>query len=136
MGNVYLPGLVSQKYDAKLDYPITMYDNLPYKRDSDFCGSRQVAMYSGHILKYYLCMNESEAYKVDNRDGEIDEILAAVKRKEEKRIREAEADGSENDSPQAPTQQQKIQAILKDDASESADAPAGAVNAFEGVEDW
>lgn len=33
------------------------------------------ALYSGHIIKYYLCNNEEEVYPVDNRDDEIQSIL-------------------------------------------------------------
>ena len=85
MGNIYLPKLVSQKYDETMDYHITMYDNLPYKRDSDFCGIQQVALYSGHIIKYYLCLNHEDAYEVGNRDDEIEEILAMAQMNEAKR---------------------------------------------------
>lgn len=85
MGNIYLPKLVSQKYDEAMDYHITMYDNLPYKRDSDFCGIQQVSLYSGHIIKYYLCLNHEDAYEVGNHDDEIEDILAAVQGKEAKR---------------------------------------------------
>ena len=34
-----------------------------------------IALYSGHIIKYYLCNNEEEVYPVDNRDDEIQSIL-------------------------------------------------------------
>lgn len=66
---------ISQKYDGSLDYGIEMYDHLPYKRNSDVCNAGAIALYSGHIIKYYLCNNEEEVYPVDNRDDEIQSIL-------------------------------------------------------------
>ena len=140
MSNIYLPKLVSQKYDETMDYHITMYDNLPYKRDSDFCGIQQVALYSGHIIKYYLCLNKEEAYEVGNHDDEIEEILAVVQKKEANRpAPPARKPASIVKKEQGVTQEQ-IQTLLKDNdepvVPEDNLAPENAVNAFEGVEDW
>ncbi len=141
MGNIYLPKLVSQKYDEAMDYHITMYDNLPYRRDSDFCGIQQVSLYSGHIIKYYLCLNHEDAYEVGNHDDEIEEILAVAQKNEAKRMAmpEKKQTGKSKREEQGITQEQ-IKTLLKDNAAPPASddnlAPANAVNAFEGVEDW
>ncbi|RHV08341.1 hypothetical protein DXB96_00745 [Clostridium sp. OM07-10AC] len=75
---------ISKKYDGTLDYGIEMYDNLPYQRNSDVCNGSTVALYSGHIIKYYLCNNEEEAYPINNRDDEIQSILRRAREKAEK----------------------------------------------------
>lgn len=141
MGNIYLPKLVSQKYDEAMDYHITMYDNLPYKRDSDFCGIQQVSLYSGHIIKYYLCLNHEEAYEVGNHDDEIEEILAIVQKDEAKRAAiPAKKPAKKSRREEPGITQEQIKTLLKDnntpDASDDNLAPENAVNAFAGVEDW
>lgn len=145
MSNIYLPKLVSQKYDEAMDYHITMYDNLPYARDADFCGEQQIAMYSGHIIKYYLCINEDTAFEVNNHDDEIEEILAAVQQNEFviKQKNPSRLSKSKTDTESGITQEQ-IRTLLKDQDSNTESgydsddnlANENAVNAFEGVEDW
>ena len=54
MNNLHMSEILSSKYDVHLDYQITMYDQLPYKRNADLCGEQNIAMYSGHIIKYYM----------------------------------------------------------------------------------
>ena len=144
MSNVYLPKLVTHKYDEMMDYHITMYDNLPYRRNPDFCGIQQVALYSGHIIKYYLCLNHAEEYKVDNHDGEIEHILAIVKKKEEERKILMATISSKNSEEEEDIPKTKIHTRLEDNDSSPAgfagdnDNLAGnnTINAFDGVEDW
>ena len=140
MGNIYLPKLVSQKYDETMDYHITMYDNLPYRRDSDFCGIQQVALYSGHIIKYYLCLNHEDAYEVGNRDDEIEEILAMAQMNEAKRAAAPVRKPASRKHEEAGITQEQIKTLLQDkDIPVDSDdnlAPENSVNAFEGVEDW
>ena len=69
---------ISKKYDSALDYGITMYDELPYKRNADVCNGSTVALYSGHIIKYYLCNNEEDCFLIDNHDDEIGQILLDI----------------------------------------------------------
>ena len=57
MNNLHMSEILSSKYDVHLDYQITMYDQLPYKRNADLCGEQNIAMYSGHVIKYYMCDN-------------------------------------------------------------------------------
>ncbi len=146
MSNIYLPKLVSRKYDEALDFHITMYDNLPYKRDADFCGVQQIAMYSGHIIKYYLCLNEEEAFEIDNHDDEIEEILATAKLKEYERTKTPAARRSKKKVQEEPgITQEQIRTLLKDqdmnievpsDYDDDNLANEDSVDAFAGVEDW
>lgn len=138
----YTPGMISMKYDHTLDYPISMYDKLPYKRNYDYCNIRHVALYSGHIIKYYLCLNQSEKYPIDNRDEQIEEILSAIRMHELERIHTDDITGIDEPDTNGITQEQ-IQTLLDDtetsrfnDDGDSVDAPDNAVDAFEGVEDW
>ena len=78
MNNLHMSEILSSKYDVHLDYQITMYDQLPYKRNADLCGEQNIAMYSGHIIKYYMCDNKEDSFEVDNHDGEIKTLLADI----------------------------------------------------------
>lgn len=147
MGNIYDSKPISNKYDGTLDYRITMYDNLPYKRDSEFCGAQQIALYSGHVIKYYLCINNEDTFKINNHDDNIQEILSNESKKQLKKISEKESEVIDNDNPNGITQEQ-IKTLLDDpdvSANSSADLQSdntpddslnNTVNAFEGVEDW
>jgi len=144
MGSIYLPKLVSQKYDEAMDYHITMYDNLPYQRNPDFCGIQQVAMYSGHIIKYYMCINKEEAFEVDNRDDEIEGILAIAQQNEAIRKTMPKAKpGRKKNTEETGITQEQIQTLLKDKeydvlppGTDDNLASENSVNAFAGVEDW
>ena len=130
---------ISKKYDGTLDYGIEMYDNLPYQRNSDVCNGSTVALYSGHIIKYYLCNNEEEAYPINNRDDEIQSILRhaceeAEKRKTEDTEPEVIGDPSEITDEQ-------IQALTTDQSSDNDGTeaePAGTpeVVNLDDIEDW
>ena len=147
MGNIYDSKPISNKYDGTLDYRITMYDNLPYKRDSEFCGAQQIALYSGHGIKYYLCINNEDTFKINNHDDNIQEILSNESKKQLKKISEKESEVIDNDNPNGITQEQ-IKTLLDDpdvSANSSADLQSdntpddslnNTVNAFEGDEDW
>lgn len=147
MGNIYDSKPISNKYDGTLDYRITMYDNLPYKRDSEFCGAQQIALYSGHVIKYYLCINNEDTFKINNHDDNIQEILSNESKKQLKKISEKESEVIDNDNPNGITQEQ-IKTLLDDpdvSANSSADLQSdntpddslnNTVNAFEGDEDW
>ena len=130
---------ISKKYDGTLDYGIEMYDNLPYQRNSDVCNSSTVALYSGHIIKYYLCNNEEDAYPINNRDDEIQAILRHAREEAEKRQTE-NAEPEVIGDPSEITDEQ-IQALTTDQSSDndSAEAePAGTqeVVNLDDIEDW
>ena len=42
-------------FDLSLVDDMSMYDHLPYQRDSDRCNAGALALYSGNVLKYYQC---------------------------------------------------------------------------------
>ncbi len=130
---------ISKKYDGTLDYGIEMYDNLPYQRNSDVCNGSTVALYSGHIIKYYLCNNEEDAYPINNRDDEIQAILRHAREEAEKRQTE-NAEPEVIGDPSEITDEQ-IQALTTDQSSDDDGAetePAGTpeVVNLDDIEDW
>lgn len=130
---------ISKKYDGTLDYGIEMYDNLPYQRNSDICNGSTVALYSGHIIKYYLCNNEEEAYPINNRDDEIQSILRHACEEAEKRQTE-DTEPEVIGDPSEITDEQ-IQALTTDQSSDNDGTeaePAGTpeVVNLDDIEDW
>ncbi len=130
---------ISKKYDGTLDYGIEMYDNLPYQRNSDVCNGSTVALYSGHIIKYYLCNNEEEAYPINNRDDEIQSILRHAREEAEKRQTE-DTEPEVIGDPSEITDEQ-IQALTTDQSSDNDGTeaePAGTpeVVNLDDIEDW
>ncbi len=130
---------ISKKYDGTLDYGIEMYDNLPYQRNSDVCNGSTVALYSGHIIKYYLCNNEEEAYPINNRDDEIQSILRHAREDAEKRQTE-DTEPEVIGDPSEITDEQ-IQALTTDQSSDNDGTeaePAGTpeVVNLDDIEDW
>ena len=130
---------ISKKYDGTLDYGIEMYDNLPYQRNSDVCNGSTVALYSGHIIKYYLCNNEEEAYPINNRDDEIQSILRHAREEAEKR----QTEDTEPEVIGDPTEltDEQLQALTTDQPSDKEDSdaePAGTpeVVNLDDIEDW
>ena len=130
---------ISKKYDGTLDYGIEMYDNLPYQRNSDVCNSSTVALYSGHIIKYYLCNNEESAYPINNRDDEIQAILRHAREEAEKRQTE-DTEPEVIGDPSEITDEQ-IQALTTDQSSDTEDTDAESAGTQEvvnldDIEDW
>lgn len=130
---------ISKKYDGTLDYGIEMYDNLPYQRNSDVCNGSTVALYSGHIIKYYLCNNEEDAYPINNRDDEIQAILLHAREEAEKRQTE-DTEPEVIGDPSEITDEQ-IQALTTDHSSDNDGAGAEPADTQEvvnldDIEDW
>lgn len=130
---------ISKKYDGTLDYGIEMYDNLPYQRNSDVCNGSTVALYSGHIIKYYLCNNEEDAYPINNRDDEIQAILRHAREEAEKRQTE-DTEPEVIGDPSEITDEQ-IQALTTDQSSDNDGAGAEPADTQEvvnldDIEDW
>lgn len=130
---------ISKKYDGTLDYGIEMYDNLPYQRNSDVCNGSTVALYSGHIIKYYLCNNEEEAYPINNRDDEIQSILRHAREEAEKRQTEDTKPEVIGDPSEITDEQ--IQALTTDqssdnDGTEAESAGTPEVVNLDDIEDW
>lgn len=62
--------------DFSLIDDMSMYDHLPYQRDSDRCNAGAIALCSGNVLKYYRC-SLGEVFELTDIDD-----LAAIKIKE------------------------------------------------------
>lgn len=146
MSEPFVSNVISQKYDTALDFHVTMYDNLPYERDSDYCNIEKLAMVSGRVIKFYLYYyNQPEAFTVDNQDDRIEEILAKAKAAPVSR-RSSRIASAVSSSDEADVTPEQIQSLLDDreDTSyaeddfdeDNTDAPTDAVNAFADVEDW
>jgi len=148
MSEPFVSNIISAKYDTALDFHVTMYDKLPYQRDSDYCNAEKLALISGRVIKYYLYCNQPEKFLIDNKDDVIDEILANAAIEEKKyHLQKAGSAASITNKEQVTPEQ--IQTLLDDQENASFDdagngyddddelaAPANAVNAFEDVEDW
>lgn len=152
MNNLHMSEILSSKYDVHLDYQITMYDQLPYKRNADLCGEQNIAMYSGHVIKYYMCDNKEKQFAVDNHDKQIKAILAQI---EADSVVKPTADDIEDTSSNEPDgiSQEQIQTLLDDnpenisveefdsfgnsDVDDNEPNPSiPTVDAFAGIEDW
>lgn len=152
MNNLHMSEILSSKYDVHLDYQITMYDQLPYKRNADLCGEQNIAMYSGHVIKYYMCDNKEKRFAVDNHDEQIKAILAQI---EADSVVKPTADDIEDTSQNEPDgiSQEQIQTLLDDnpenisveefdsfgdsDVDDNEPNPSiPTVDAFAGIEDW
>lgn len=143
MSQPYVSNIISQKYDTALDYHVTMYDNLPYERDSDYCNIEKVAMYSGKVIKFYLAQHSAEKIVIDNKDEVIEDYLMELKLKQQRQI-EANRELPAKENSDDITDEQ-IQTLL-DDRNENElqnteefndeDPLANSVNAFADVEDW
>lgn len=137
MSHSMYDNIISAKYDGSLDHPITMYDKLPYQRDSDYCNAEKLTMESGMIIKYYLCLNQMEACPINNHDDEIESILSAIQLQEQQRKIEIAAQEPDTTETQDGITPEQIQTLLKDpDAEEEEPDLSDAVNPFENVEDW
>lgn len=144
MANIYASNIVSHKYDTALDFHVTMYDNLPYQRDSDYCNEQKRALVSGRVIKFYLYMCQPEKFLIDNKDDEIEEILARIQAARPKHSPAHKVPKLPSESDSGVTQEQ-IQTLLEDTPNNSPkaqpedntlDAPLNSVNAFANVEDW
>ena len=131
---------ISKKYDGSLDYGIEMYDNLPYQRNSDVCNSSTVALYSGHIIKYYLCKNEKDAYLIDNKDDEIQLILHRASAETEK-LRKESSEPEVIEETDTELTDEQLQALTTEQPSEDpptdtgSSTPPDVVN-LDDIEDW
>ena len=139
MSEPFVSNIISQKYDTALDFHVTMYDKLPYQRDSDYCNVEKLALVSGRVIKYYLYINQPESFSINNKDDEIEDILAkaaVVENNYTSTRKRFVADSSSEE-----VTQEQIQTLLDDQDSffeedNDIDAPANSVNAFADVEDW
>lgn len=141
MSEPFVSNIISNKYDTALDFHVTMYDKLPYQRDSDYCNVEKLALVSGRVIKYYLYISQPGNFKIDNKDDEIEDILAKNAIIESKRLA---AKNTVSRVVEEEVTQKQIQTLLDDtenvffeeEDDNDIDAPEGTVNAFADVEDW
>ena len=69
MGEPFVSNIISHKYDTALDFHITMYDNLPYQRDSDYCNAEKLGLISGQVIKFYLYIRQPENFLTTGTTG-------------------------------------------------------------------
>lgn len=148
MSEPFVTSVLSNKYDTALDFHVTMYDNLPYKRDSDYCNVEKVALVSGRVIKFYLCLNQPEYVEIDNKDDMIESILAeaeiakkqyeAAKRKKLAKTAAESAADDEQIQTLLDDHEEPLKGYDESDVEEEDElaAPEDAVNAFADVEDW
>ena len=146
MGEPFVTNVLSNKYDTALDFHVTMYDNLPYQRDSDYCNIEKVTLISGRVIKFYLCLNQPDFFAIDNKDDIIEDILAEAqieKKQYDATKRKQLTDKTANSG----VSEEQIQTLLDDhgepmagydetDEDNELAAPEDSVNAFADVEDW
>ncbi len=71
-------------FDLSMGDDMSMYDNLPYQRDSDKCNAGALALYSGNILKYYRC-SLGEVLELNDMDNlAVLKIQDYLKREQER----------------------------------------------------
>lgn len=147
MGEPFVTNILSNKYDTALDYHVTMYDKLPYERDSDYCNVEKVALNSGKVLKFFLCMYQPESILIDNKDKEIEQYLLELKMRQQKQ-KELKKSASRAELPSDEVTDEQIQTLLDDKGeglpempedtfNEEEDEVLGdTTNPFADVEDW
>ncbi len=113
MKNRYVSNGIDTLYDQALDYDFSMYDNLPYVRNPDVCNGDSIAMYSGHVIKFYSCSLNEKKKIISNRDDCFTDILKA----KEKHISSTDLNEDlslQQDSDQIT--QAQIQTLLEDNS--------------------
>ena len=132
---LFMQRVVSSKYDAAIDYHISMYDTLPYQRNRDEINAQALAMYSTHLVKYYLCVNQEECFEINNHDDIIEQYLAQLEKEQYSVSTDDDMDTVISDNSNGITEEQ-IQTLLDDSDSPEEQVNNIPINAFEGVDDW
>ena len=71
-------------FDLSMIEDTSMYDHLPYQRDSERCNIGSVALCSGNLLKYYRC-TFGDAFELTDMDElAIEKIQEYIKREQER----------------------------------------------------
>lgn len=121
------------KYDTSYEYPISMYDSLPYKRDSDYCNSEHLCLYSGKIIKYFSCHNKTDNFVINNHDDDMQALLSRLREQQLSNLQQEERDETEAISSNEITDEQ-IQTLIEDQ-NDSEESEYG-VTSFSDVEEW
>ena len=147
MGEPFVTNVLSNKYDTALDFHVTMYDKLPYERDSDYCNVEKVALNSGKVIKYFLYMNQPGVVMIDNKDEEFEQYLLELQLKYQKQNALNGATSSTSNPPSDEVTDEQIQTLLDDqeenvpvsfeeEDSEEDISLENTTNPFADVEDW
>ncbi len=147
MGEPFVTNVLSNKYDTALDFHVTMYDKLPYERDSDYCNVEKVAISSGRVIKYFLYMNQPGVVMIDNKDEEFEQYLLELQLKYQKQKALNDSASSESDLPSDEVTDEQIQTLLDDqegndstsfgeEDTEEDISLENTTNPFADVEDW
>ena len=71
-------------FDLSMIEDTSMYDHLPYKRDSERCNIGSVALCSGNLVKHYRC-DFGDTFELTNIDDlAIEKIQEYIKREQER----------------------------------------------------
>lgn len=137
------------RYDHNLDFYVTLYDHLPYKRDSSYCNGK-IPVQSGRIIKYYLCNNQEESYVIQNHDDRTEALLQKLRMEQAQQIHQEEA-MIEEDSSEDEISQDQIDSLLSDvemdsdvnsdidtisDDSQETELNQESTSSFIDIEDW
>ncbi len=133
----FVSNVLSNKYDTALDFHITMYDELPYQRDADYCGREQIMMHSKKLLKCYMYMFEDVSI-IDNGDDNMESYLLELQQNAGSQAKLSGSVHRKKEKHKEEVTDEQIKTLLDDnDAPASTDTePAEYVDPFAGVEDW
>ena len=132
----FVSNLISNKYDTALDFHVTMYDEMPYQRDSDYCNREKVTMHSNSLIKYYVYMFD-QISEIDNGDGIIEAYLSELLYDQANQYN-LPSGRHQADSGDDGVTEEQIQTLLDDNGNpmNPADEPVVTTNPFADVEDW
>lgn len=111
-------------FDLSLVDDMSMYDNLPYQRDSDRCNAGAIAMYSGNLLKYYRC-SFGETLELNDMDElAAKKIQEYIKREKERmalsQVSESEVIDSFVDEDNDGLSDEQLQSLVGDKSKKKA----------------
>ncbi len=123
-----------KQYDSSLDSHVTMYDNLPYKRNYDYCNENHIRLISGNITKYYMIANTDKVATISNHDDDIEARLQEIAAQS---IPAAASVIEESDTPSSPDSitSEQMEHLLSDQP-EDAEENSGTSKEDSGVIDF
>lgn len=136
----FVSNVMSNKYDTALDFHVSMYDELPYQRDSDYCNREKLTLHSSSLMKLY--MFENEASIIDNGDEHMEAYLSELLLKEANQSRISSASRARAETESSGVTEKQIQTLLDDNgnpmnqADDEGEALGNTTNPFADVEDW
>lgn len=58
--------------DLYSEFPITLYDHLPYRHNPEICSPNHIELVSGNLYKYYTCKESGTPITIENHDQEVE----------------------------------------------------------------